>query len=369
MINRKFLWKIVGQFFIILSIVGAIAIQDWLSHLHPVMPEEMFKLLPAIPGYFYCILMLIAGIILLGGWFWQRYPSMIVLYVFSLLSGFIAISWGYFAGNVTMLMTAVSILGICIIIFTCLTILSRKHSDTSSNNNIKAVFVGTTLTVFFILIGGFVFPQWFDAATRNFPDHNLKVAVRDSVGKRFGFITRSDLEIITYIDAWQRGINDLKGIGTCKNLEAFDLADNGSYYTQLRDITPLKDLHHLSKLSLGWNHVLDITPLSELTELTYLDLSNNLELEDIKSLESLTNLSSLYLWGNEIRDLSSLRELTNLNILDLNQNKITDILPLVENTGLGEGDKLNLRSNPLNDISINVYIPQLQKRGLEVLWK
>jgi len=39
---------------------------------------------------------------------------------------------------------------------------------------------------------------------------------------------------------------------------------------------------------------------------------------------------------------------------------------LVENEGLGEGDEVNLTDNPLSDDSINIYIPELQARGVAV---
>jgi len=54
--------------------------------------------------------------------------------------------------------------------------------------------------------------------------------------------------------------------------------------------------------------------------------------------------------------------------LHLNNNQITDIEPLVNNMGLSEGDIVDLQDTPLSTESINVYIPQLEARGVEVLW-
>jgi len=42
-------------------------------------------------------------------------------------------------------------------------------------------------------------------------------------------------------------------------------------------------------------------------------------------------------------------------------------LPLVENSGLSVGDDVVLRNNPLSTDSLNVYIPQLEQRGVKVL--
>jgi len=39
---------------------------------------------------------------------------------------------------------------------------------------------------------------------------------------------------------------------------------------------------------------------------------------------------------------------------------------LVQNEGLGTGDTVDLRVNPLSSDSINIYIPQLQARGVTV---
>ena len=47
-------------------------------------------------------------------------------------------------------------------------------------------------------------------------------------------------------------------------------------------------------------------------------------------------------------------------------NNIRDISPLVMNSGLSEGDFVHLGGNPLSDESINVYIPQLLERGVNV---
>lgn len=56
----------------------------------------------------------------------------------------------------------------------------------------------------------------------------------------------------------------------------------------------------------------------------------------------------------------------NLTTLYLSDYQINDISPLVANTGLGEGDEIDLHDNPLNADSINTYIPQLEGRGVLV---
>jgi len=41
---------------------------------------------------------------------------------------------------------------------------------------------------------------------------------------------------------------------------------------------------------------------------------------------------------------------------------------LVDNPGLGEGDIVNLNGNPLSNDSVNIYIPELEVRGVIVYY-
>ena len=87
------------------------------------------------------------------------------------------------------------------------------------------------------------------------------------------------------------------------------------------------------------------------------------KIRTLTGLEYATNLTHLYLEDNRISNLSALSGLTNLLVLHLNNNNIEDISPLVANTGLGNGDSVDVRGNPLNAESINTHIPTLQRRG------
>ena len=53
-------------------------------------------------------------------------------------------------------------------------------------------------------------------------------------------------------------------------------------------------------------------------------------------------------------------------MLGLMQNQISDISPLVDNPGLGEGDDVILVNNPLSEESVNVHILELEARGVTV---
>ena len=131
------------------------------------------------------------------------------------------------------------------------------------------------------------------------------------------------------------------------------------------DISAVSGLTHLTALSLSGNAVLDISPLVGLTHLTTLRLDNN-AISDISAVSPLIDLRTLHLDNNTISDISALSGLTNLTSLSLSDNLVLDIAPLVANTGLGRGDEVYVRENPLSYPSITTYFPMLQSRGVAV---
>ena len=121
----------------------------------------------------------------------------------------------------------------------------------------------------------------------------------------------------------------------------------------------------MKELILHFNQINDLSALSDMTELTRLILHYN-AVVDISPLSNMTKLEELYLPYNGVQDISSLSGLDSLTILDIKSNDIFDILPLVQNLEFAEGDYVSLGENPLNDTSINTYVPQLESRGVEV---
>ena len=99
--------------------------------------------------------------------------------------------------------------------------------------------------------------------------------------------------------------------------------------------------------------------------LTWLD-TDEASISNLTGLEHATSLRSLYLDGNSISDLSPLAGLTSLTQLSLWGNSISDLSPLVSNMGLGDGDGVDVRGNPLNATSINTHIPTLQRKWVAV---
>ena len=167
-----------------------------------------------------------------------------------------------------------------------------------------------------VLLVGTAMPACSDA-TVTFPDLSLDTAIRDTINKPEGPILISDLKSLTMLKIQEIGISDLTGLEHCINLQY---------------------------LELWYNNISDLSPLA-----------------------GLTNLDYLFLTSNNISDLSPLAGLTNLDYLFLTSNNISDLSPLAGNIGLLEGDNVDLRDNPLSTMSLNIYVPQLEQRGVNVI--
>ena len=266
-------------------------------------------------------------------------------------------------------------------------------------------------------------------AAVNIPDPNLRAAVEAALNKakgdpitpsematlnRFeaperGIINLTGLEYatnLTSLDFWRSSVSDLSPIAGLTNLTFLGAASNKDISdvsaligltsltelflngNSISDISPLAGLTNLKRLSLSYNSISDISALSGLTNLTWLKLDRN-AITDISALANLTNLRHLELYVNKISDpspvagltdlrhlnlaensisdISALVNLTNLTYLELPFNSISNLSPLVANTGgLGRGDEVDVRGNPLSYLSIMAYIPALQRRGVTV---
>jgi len=239
-----------------------------------------------------------------------------------------------------------------------------------------------------------------------FADPNLESVIREAISKPEGPIYASDLEGLGLLNASERDITNLGGLEYCTSLTRLELYVNQisdltplsnldslqelyihnnqisdltplSSLTNLRtlylgsnqisDLTPLSNLTALTDLYLFGNQISDITPLSNLTGLTDLHLSNN-QVSDVTPLGNLTSLTKLSIYNNQISDIAPLGNLTSLTKLSIYNNQISDITPLVQNAGLSAGDEIDLHANPLSGESYAVLIPQLEGRGVEVLY-
>ena len=261
-------------------------------------------------------------------------------------------------------------------------------------------------------------PVTFNAvaeAAVDLPDSNLRAAIEAALGVASGApITAGEMATLTRLEAQNANISDLTGLEFATNLTNLNL---GAEYVEGRpinsnsvsDILPLvgltdltfldlgsnaisnislvAELTNLTELNLWGNSISDISPVAGLINLTSLDLDGN-AISDISAVAGLTNLTFLDIWGTPISDISPVAGLINLTILGLGHNAISDISPvagltnltqlwllhnaisdlssLIANTGLGDGDEVNVKGNPLSYLSIHTYIPTLQNRGVTV---
>ena len=236
-----------------------------------------------------------------------------------------------------------------------------------------------------------------------FTDNNLNTVIRNILGNP-NEITTKELVNITTLNARSKNIWSINGLNNCVNLIELYISNNNIY-----DISDITDLINLETLVVSRNPILDLGPINFLENLKQLEVSDlnlinlsffsnlknltrvvasnnqitdisgirnilkikNLMLDenkisDLSDLENLYNLEFINLGNNQINNISSLSNLPNLQILLLHWNQISDIEPLILNPGINSGDVIILTGNPLNDISINNYIPKLVARGVTI---
>ena len=174
----------------------------------------------------------------------------------------------------------------------------------------------------------------------------------------------SALSGLTHLEGLGLQNNNISDISALRGLTRLEMLGLGG--NSISNLSALSGLTNLETLSLWSNAISDLSALSRLTHLQELYLSGN-SISNISALSGLTNLERLSLWNNAISDISALAGLTNLEgELYLSGNSISDVSPLVSNRGLGSGDTVDVRENPLNRVSINTHIPALQERGVTV---
>ena len=242
------------------------------------------------------------------------------------------------------------------------------------------------------------------------PDANLRRAVERELSKTPGDpITRRDMASVFRVkvgdpDEHGTGVRDLSGIEYAVNLRTLfarlgsisdlspleglrhlrDLVLDRNYISDITplaglellqlvlgsnyisDLDPLAGHESLVRLSLGDNQISDLSALSNLSSLEVLGLTYN-KVHDLAPLSGLDSLRELWLGGNRISRLGPLAALDSLTYLQLGNNNIADLAPLVANPGLGDGDHVEVIYNPLSVQSMNVYIPALLERGVEVI--
>ena len=138
----------------------------------------------------------------------------------------------------------------------------------------------------------------------------------------------------------ENALTDFSALANFPDLEVLQVSGN-----EIDDFTPIADLENLTELQLHWATIDDITPLYSMTQLTFLNAS-----------------------GVGLSDTSFLEDFVSLEWLEITDNQITSLAPLVANTGLGEGDYVDVRFNQLDldDPGVQADIQALIDRGVEL---
>ena len=131
----------------------------------------------------------------------------------------------------------------------------------------------------------------------------------------------------------------------------------------ITDISALSGLTSLTTLIIDSNKITDISALSGLTSLISLNVGHN-SITHVGALSGLPGLRNLLLYGNSTTDIAALSGLTSLMRLDLRSNPdLSDIQPLLDNTGLGAGDTVDLTSTSVSCVDVAA----LQAKGVTVI--
>ena len=195
----------------------------------------------------------------------------------------------------------------------------------------------------------------------NIPDQNLRTALNTTLNKPAeSRIITTEIETLQSLAASDANISDLTGLEHAIHLRELILDHNA-----ITDISVLSNLTQLTTLRLAGNTLSDISAVAGLTKLTHLELRAN-NISDTSAVADLTALTTLNLAENSIISIAALSGLTHLRALYLQENSITDLSPLAENTGLGEGDQIDVRGNPLDLSAFDTHIPTLTSRGVTV---
>ena len=256
------------------------------------------------------------------------------------------------------------------------------------------------------------------------PDLNLRAAIARALRKALNdTFLASEMATLTELEATRRGeISDLTGLERATNLTTLSISNASAsdisplanltnlttltLYGSTSDLSPLANLTNLTVLSLWVGSTSDLSALAGLTNLRGLSLGEPHGL-DSSTLPSLTNLQALSIWGftwrwagdppfhglsglldptflagfpnltelaitnagyanYNLSNISPVAGLSRLEKITLSHCLISDISPLVENTGLGQGSIVDVRGNPLSYVSLHTHIPELQSRGVTV---
>ncbi len=199
----------------------------------------------------------------------------------------------------------------------------------------------------------FLMPLSTSAQTVNIPDANLRAAIAEALGKApAATMTADEMETLTRLEAPDKGILNLTGLETARNLEEINLDNN-----LITDLSPLTESTRLRGIELRQNTITDLSPLSELISLTGLALDSNF-IRDLSPLAGLINLRWLGISDNIISDLSPLEGLIKLESIWMSENPPVDLSPL---EGLMSLTRFHSWGTPILNLAPLAELPKLRK--------
>lgn len=160
----------------------------------------------------------------------------------------------------------------------------------------------------------------------------------------------ADLKSIELVDC--SGLKDLSALKPLAKLERLSAGDE-----DLEDISAVAGLSGLKGLSLSGTKVSDLSSLGKLTGLEELSLINRVPVSDLSPLAACTGLRQLNLGNLENMDLAPLAEMKGLEILWLNGISLEDPGLLAN---LGKLQNLSLRNTGLTNLSNLPALPELR---------
>ena len=217
----------------------------------------------------------------------------------------------------------------------------------------------------FVLLTVLVYQAIGLAERVDIPDPNLRrvlrLALQINVDEE---ISEDALARLVSLNASNKRITDLNGLGHCTHLTVLDLSSN-----QLTDLNGLvnANLPNLKVVYLYNNQLKNLSGLTDanLPSLVILHLASN-QLANLEGLidANFPSLKALDLNDNHLAKLNELANLTNLTCLQLESNQISDISALVKNEDIS--GTIILKNNPLSDIALSIHIPALAKRKIKI---
>ena len=166
------------------------------------------------------------------------------------------------------------------------------------------------------------------------------------------------MPLLEELDLDENRIVDASPLAGLTRMRRLGLARTG-----LADVSALSGMPLLEELDLDGNAVADASPLAGLAALEELGLDLN-RVADVSPLAGLARLRTLRLGRNGVADVSPLSGLAALEELELPMNRVGDLSPLADNAGLGSGDRLDVRGNPLSAASLAGAVAELRARGV-----